>query len=89
MLVNKGNHGNCVDFRFSEIKQNAMFSWISTLLVCTLFSQTGAQFSAVELTKANKAVRRVCASKPQLVFFRSLCGLLDERVVQGDTKVLG
>jgi hypothetical protein len=48
VLANKGSHGNSVDFTVPEIKRIALFTRILNLLVCTQFSQTLAQNSAVE-----------------------------------------
>jgi hypothetical protein len=50
-----------------EKLNTALPSCISILLVCTLFNHTGAQYSAVEYTSANEAVRNVSALAPQFV----------------------
>jgi hypothetical protein len=66
MVGNTESHGNCVDSTIPEIKGIPLFTRILNLmLVCTLFSQTCAQYSAVEHTKANEAVWKVCTIDPQ------------------------
>jgi hypothetical protein len=67
MFASIGSHCNCVDFTVPEINRIVLFNCISILLVCTLFNHTGAQYSAVEQTSANEAVRNVSALATQFV----------------------
>jgi hypothetical protein len=57
---------NEVDFRVPEIKRIALFSWMSSLLVCTLFSLMH-NIRQLDQTKANKVVQRVYVSEPRFV----------------------
>jgi hypothetical protein len=67
IFAKTGSHCNCVDFNVPVIIRKAFFSYKSILLVCTLFNHTGAQYSAVEWTRANKAVRKVSGLALQFV----------------------
>jgi hypothetical protein len=46
ILLNTGSHWN--EVRFEHACDQTLFNWTSTLLTWTLFSQTGAQYSAAE-----------------------------------------
>jgi hypothetical protein len=75
MCAKTCSHGVGVDFKVPVIIRSVVFNWASILFTCTLFFQTGQQYSAVEYTRASPVTRKVCAFAPQLVP-ASLCIML-------------
>jgi hypothetical protein len=95
-------HCNCVNFTVPGIIRRALFSCTSILLERTLFNHTGTQYSAVEYTRANEAVRKVSALALQFVpanlhtmwtrtatFCPVFVKWVCQRSIQCDTKVFG
>jgi len=62
MLLSTGNHFSGVDLVRPPIVRIAALRCLSTFFVCTLLSQTGAQYSAVEYTNDSVLIRNVFAS---------------------------
>jgi len=62
-----GSHCRLVARTQSVMIRIVLFNWVSTFFACTLFSQTGAQYSATLYTKARADMRSTFARQPQLV----------------------
>ena len=65
ILLSTGSQGRGVGIKVPLTVLITLLSCLSTLLVCTLFNHTGAQYSAAEKTRDSADVRRTCALAPQ------------------------
>lgn len=64
ILLSTGSYFKEVDFNVPPTILIAELSWVSSLLVCALFIQTGAQYSSAEYTSTSVLIRNVFGSAP-------------------------